>query len=206
MDIGLGPTLGTAFRNHRMIVIEYDNQGYMNTGGQLSYSTPLGHQTLTSHVGKTSFGKSFHHRDTPALMVAAGIPYVFTAIESYTTDLVGKAAKAQWYAKNEGLAFGKILVTCPLNWGSEEKLGQQVLQRAVDCCFFPLYEVEHGVTTLSEQPEAQGKKIPVKDWLELMAKTRHLLKPEAASTLSAIQAEVDRRWARLKAMAEHPLL
>jgi pyruvate ferredoxin oxidoreductase alpha subunit len=44
MDIGIGPALGAAHRRHRMMILEYDNQGYMNTGAQLSYSTPLGHR------------------------------------------------------------------------------------------------------------------------------------------------------------------
>src|SRR5690606_13323927 len=51
MDIGMGPAIGTALRNHKMIILEYDNEGYMNTGSQLSYSTPLGHRTSTSEVG-----------------------------------------------------------------------------------------------------------------------------------------------------------
>ena len=42
LDIGLGSALGAAIRNHNMIIFEYDNGGYMNTGYQLSYSTPLG--------------------------------------------------------------------------------------------------------------------------------------------------------------------
>ena len=42
MDIGMGSALGTALRNHRLIIFEYDNGGYMNTGYQLSYSTPMG--------------------------------------------------------------------------------------------------------------------------------------------------------------------
>lgn len=206
MDIGMGPTIGTALRNHKMIILEYDNQGYMNTGGQLSYTTPFGKETVTSHVGKTSFGKSFHHKDTVAIMAATGIPYVFTAIESYGTDLVAKAAKAQWYAKNEGLVFGKILISCPLNWASEEKYGQEILQKAADSCFFPLYEVEHGLTRLSYDPEKDGRKIPLKNWLEMMGKAKHLLKPEYSEALEAFQHEVDRRWSRLKARSEHPLL
>lgn len=206
MDIGMGPTIGTALRNHKMIILEYDNQGYMNTGGQLSYTTPFGKETSTSHVGKSSFGKSFHHKDTAAIMAATGIPYVFTAIEGFGTDLVAKAAKAQWYAKNHGLAFGKILVACPLNWGSEEKYGLEVLQRAVDCCFFPIYEVENGLTTISYNPEQQQRKIRVEQWLEMMGKEKHLLKPEYASALASFQKEIDRRWERLKAMSEHPLL
>lgn len=206
MDIGMGPTIGTALRNHHMIILEYDNQGYMNTGGQLSYTTPLGKATSTSHIGKRSRGKAFHHKDTLAIMAATGIPYVFSAIESYGTDLIEKAAKAQWFARHEGLAFGKILVSCPLNWGSEERYGQEILSRAVDACFFPLLEIQNGLTTLSYDPESLGKKVPVARWLESMQKTKHLLLPENAEALEELQTEVDRRWHRLKAMAEHPLL
>ena len=48
----------SALRNHKMIILEYDNEGYMNTGAQLSYSTPLGHRTSTSNVGKYQGGKT----------------------------------------------------------------------------------------------------------------------------------------------------
>ena len=44
------------------------------------------------------------------------------------------------------------------------------------------------------------------DWLKLMGKTSHLLKPENAEIVAGIQAETERRWARIKAMHEHPLL
>jgi pyruvate ferredoxin oxidoreductase alpha subunit len=206
MDIGMGPTIGTALRNHKMIVLEYDNQGYMNTGGQLSYTTPYGKATSTSHVGPQAFGKTFHHKDTVLIMTATGISYVFSAIEGFGTDLVEKAAKAQWYARNKGLAFGKILVACPLNWGSEERYGLEILQRAVDCCFFPIYEIEDGLTTLSYNPEKDGKKIPVSKWLEMMNKEKHLLKPENKEHLNQFQLEIDRRWNRLKARSEHLLL
>lgn len=205
MDIGMGPTIGTALRNHRMIILEYDNQGYMNTGGQLSYTTPFGKATSTSQVGAHSFGKAFHHKDTLSIMAATGIPYLFSAIEGIGTDLVEKAAKAQWYSR-KGLVFGKILVACPLNWGSEERHGLEILQRAVDCCFFPLYEIENGLTILSYDPEPSGKKICVDQWLELMAKEKHLLNAGNESILAEFQSEIDRRWRRLKARAEHPLL
>ena len=32
MDIGMGSALGTALRGHRLLLFEYDNGGYMNTG------------------------------------------------------------------------------------------------------------------------------------------------------------------------------
>jgi len=40
----------------------------------------------------------------------------------------------------------------------------------------------------------------------MMGKTRHLLQPENADLLAEFEAEVERRWQRLKAKHEHPLL
>lgn len=206
MDIGMGAALGAAHRNHRMMILEYDNQGYMNTGAQLSYATPFGHRTSTSEVGKALPGKRYHHKDTAQIFAACHLPYVFTSSEGYPEDLMRKAAKAQYYAKREGLVYGKILSFCPLNWRTADDAAQPVLQAAIDSCFFPLYEVEHGQTTLTYDPEAAGRRIPVGDWLKLMGKTRHLVTPAGAPMLAGIQAEVDRRWSRIKAMHEHPLL
>jgi pyruvate ferredoxin oxidoreductase alpha subunit len=206
MDIGMGPTIGAANRNHRMIVLEYDNQGYMNTGAQLSYSTPLGHRTSTSNVGPMQVGKQYHHKDILQIMAATHIPYVFSATEGFPQDLIAKAAKAQWYARNEGMAFGKLLSFCPLNWLTADDVGTQVVQAGVDSCAFPLYEVENGKTTVTYDPEAIGRRIPLKDYLGMMGKSRHLLSKENKPVLEAGEAEVERRWSRLKAMHEHPLL
>jgi pyruvate ferredoxin oxidoreductase alpha subunit len=206
MDIGMGPALGAAHRNHAMMILEYDNQGYMNTGAQLSYSTPLGHRTSTSEVGSDGRGKRYHHKDTAQIFAACHLPFVFTASEGYPEDLMRKVAKAQRYAKREGLVYGKILSFCPLNWRTTDDAAAPVLQAAIDCCFFPLYEVEHGHTTLTYDPEASGRRQPVGRWLELMGKTRHLVQPGQADTLRNIQDEVDRRWRRLKAMHAHPEL
>ncbi|HEB71410.1 MAG TPA: pyruvate synthase [Nitrospirae bacterium] len=204
LDIGLGPALGAAFRSHNMIVLEYDNQGYMNTGNQLSFTTPLGHATSTSNVGSIGRGKTFHHKDSAQLFASCHIPYVFTGAESMYKDLIKKAAKAQWYAKHEGMVFGKLYSDCPLNWRHPDHNGQEIIQAGIDCNFFPLYEVERGVTTLNYDPEAKGKKIPVTKWLEYTGKTKHLLKEHNKDIVDKFQKEVDRRFARIKAMSEHP--
>ena len=206
MDIGMGSAIGTALRNHKMIMLEYDNEGYMNTGSQLSYSTPLGHLTSTSGVGKAQTGKAFHHKDTAQILASTNIPYVFTATESYPQDLIMKAAKAQWYAQHEGLAYGKLLVSCPLNWKAEDRGGNKIIKAAVDACFFPLYEVERGVTNITYNPEAKNTKVPVTDWLKMLGKTKHLLKEENKPLLESFEKEIERRWAQLKAKHEHPLL
>ena len=204
-DIGIGPSLGAAARGNRFILIEYDNQGYQNTGSQLSFTVPLGHSTSTSNFGPFQHGKSTHHKDTAQIFNAAHIPYVFTASESIPRDLIRKAVKAQKYAE-EGLVFGKLISYCPLAWRTEDQLAWPILQAAVDCCFFPLYEIERGITTINYDPEEKGKRVPVGEWLKTMGKTRHMLRTECKPVLDAFQAEVDRRWARLKEMHKNPLL
>ncbi len=206
MDIGMGSAIGAAMRNHKMIILEYDNEGYMNTGSQLSYSTPLGHMTSTSNVGKNQFGKRSHHKDTAQIMAATNIPYVFTATEAFPQDFVKKAAKAQWYSQNEGLVYGKVLSACPLNWKSKDEDGETIVSRAVHCNFFPLYEVEHGITQITYNPEAKGKKVPVSEWLGMMGKTKHLLKPEYAEILHEIESEIERRWMRLQVKHNNPYI
>jgi pyruvate ferredoxin oxidoreductase alpha subunit len=206
MDIGMGAALGTAHRNHRMIILEYDNQGYMNTGSQLSYSTPYGHRTSTSEVGGKLSGKRFHHKDTAQIFAACNLPYVFTASEGYPEDFMRKISKAQWYAKREGLVYGKVLSFCPLNWRTKDDAAQEVLQTAIDCCFFPLYEVEKGHTNITYDPDAIGRRRTVGAWLGQMGKTKHMLAAENTERLDMIEHEVDKRWQRLKIKSEHPEL
>ncbi|PLR83974.1 thiamine pyrophosphate-dependent enzyme [Bacillus sp. V33-4] len=206
MDIGMGSAIGTALRNHKLIILEYDNEGYMNTGSQMSYSTPLGHMTSTSNVGKSQKGKAFHHKDTAQIMAAANIPYVFTGTEAFPQDLIKKAAKAQWYAQNVGTVYGKILITCPLNWKSDDRLGEKIVEAAVNSCFFPLYEVEQGITAITYDPDKKNKRIPLSEWLKLMGKTKHLLKEENKQLLADFEEEVEKRWQRLSAKHENILL
>lgn len=206
MDIGMGSAIGTALRNHRLIIFEYDNGGYMNTGYQLSYSTPKGAKSSTSHTGKTQYGKTFFHKDTPEIMAATHIPYIATVAESNPGDFIKKAAKAAAYSREFGTAYVKALSACPLNWSDKPNLERGVISAAVDCCYFPLYEIEQGITTLSYDPEEKNKKIPVTEWLGMMGRTKHLLKEEYHSVTEDIQNEIDRRYARLKARSESPLL
>ena len=202
LDIGMGSALGTALRGHRLLIFEYDNGGYMNTGYQLSYSTPLGARSSTSHLGSKQYGKTFFHKDMPRIMAATGIPYVATVAESNPTDFMKKAAKAAHYAKTEGTAYVKAISACPLNWNDKPATERKVIEAAVNSCYFPLYEVEHGVTRLSYDPEKTGKKIPVLDWLSMMGRTKHLQKEEYAHIVARMQQEIDARFTELKKRAE----
>ena len=206
MDIGMGSALGTALRGHHLLLFEYDNGGYMNTGYQLSYSTPMGAKSSTSHLGKTQYGKTFFHKDMPQIMAATHLPYVATVAESNPHDFIKKAAKAAAYAREFGTAYVKALSACPLNWNDRPDTERKVIAAAVDCCYFPLYEIERGITSLSYDPKNSHKKIPVTEWFSMMGRTKHLATEEYKSVADQIQAEVDRRYERLAACAEHPLL
>lgn len=206
MDIGMGSALATALRGHRVLLFEYDNGGYMNTGYQLSYSTPKGARSSTSHVGSCQYGKHYFHKDMPALMAATNIPYVATVAESDPVDFIRKAAKAADYAKKEGLAYVKAISACPLNWNDPPNKERRVIEAAVNCCYFPLYEVERGITTLNYDPGKKGRKIPVLDWLSMMGRTKHLKKEEYREVVESLQEEVDRRFKCLVAKSESPYL
>jgi pyruvate ferredoxin oxidoreductase alpha subunit len=66
--------------------------------------------------------------------------------------------------------------------------------------------VYNGITSITYNPEEKDNKIPVIDWLKSMGKTRHLTKPDNADIVESFQEEVNRRWEKLKAMHENPLL
>ena len=206
-DIGMDQLIGSALRNDPFIFLEYDNKGYMNTGGQLCYSGIFGQRNSNAHVGKAQHGKTTQHKDIVEIMRGTNAPYLFTAAESNPRDVIQKARKAQAVVRNGGFAFGKFFSTCPLNWGSDQAKGNDIIDHVVKSCLHPLYEVENGVTTLNYDPEKNNSKIPVTDALKMMGSIfSHLATERFADEAAAIQAEVDTRWARLKARAENPVL
>lgn len=194
MDIGLGSALAAATRNHNMIIFEYDNGGYMNTGYQYSYTTPLGAKSATSHIGIVERGKPYLPKDTPKLFSATGINYIATVAESNPQDFMVKAKKAQYYADNYGLAYIKAISACPLNWQDEPKYERDVIRKAVDSCYFPLYEIERGITKVSYKPK---NKIEVIEFLKAVGRTKHLVKEKYNDIVNIIQKNVDKKWNEL---------
>lgn len=194
LDIGLGSAIGSAIRNHKMIIFEYDNGGYMNTGYQYSYSTPLGSKSSTSHIGPYEYGKGFLQKDNPKIFSATGIPYVATVAESHLTDFMKKAKKAQEYTKTHGMAYIKALSACPLNWGDNPGDERNVIETAVKSCYHPLYEIEQGKINITYNPEDKNEKVPVSQWLKMMGRTKHI----DEDICNIIQQETDRRWDNLK--------
>ncbi len=206
-DIGMDQLIGSALRNDPIIFLEYDNKGYMNTGGQLCYTGILGQRNSNAHIGPGQKGKKTHHKDIVEILRGTNAPYLFQAAESNPRDMIMKARKAQATVRNGGFAFGKLFSACPLNWGSDPAQGNEIIDKAVKSCLHPLYEIEHSVTTLNYDPEKVNAKLPIVELFKAMGTAyAHLTGEKFADVTAEIQQEVDRRWARLKAQSENPTL
>jgi len=192
-DIGLQALSGALERGHKFLFVCYDNEAYMNTGVQRSGATPFGASTTTSPSGEESLGKAQARKDMTAIVVAHHVPYVAQAAASHWHDLSLKAERA---AGADGPAFLNVLTDCPLGWGHHPRVGTQVLDAAVETCFWPLYEVDGGEYRLTYEPEHQ---LPIEKWLEGQARFAHLLRPENRALVDRIQAQVDGEWADLRA-------
>lgn len=206
-DIGLDQLIAAALRNDPFIVLEYDNKGYMNTGAQMCYSGFRGQKNTNAPVGTKQSGKRTHHKDILEILRGTFAPYLASAAESNGLDMIRKARKAQAVVRAGGFAFVKTLSVCPLNWGMDEHVGPSAVEACVDACMHPLFEIDHGKTVITYDPAAKGKKIPVTEAFTKMGGAyRHLSTPEFTDIAREVQEEVDRRWARLKAMADCSLL
>ncbi len=206
-DIGMDQVIGSALRNDPFILLEYDNKGYMNTGAQLCYTGFKGQKNSNAHVGAEQKGKTHHHKDIIEILRGTFAAYLASASESHAADMIRKARKAQAVTRAGGFAFVKAISVCPLNWGMDEHIGPSAVEAIVNACMHPLFEVEHGITRLTVDPERSGKKIPVTDAFAKMGGAfRHLVSPDFAPIAAEVQEEVDRRWARLKAMSESKVL
>jgi pyruvate ferredoxin oxidoreductase beta subunit len=190
-DIGLQALSGAAERGHQFLYVCYDNGAYMNTGIQRSSATPFGAQTTTSPAGSVIPGKQQFRKDLTAIMAAHNIPYAAQAAPSQWKDLMKKTRKAVGCG---GPAFMNVLASCNRGWRHASEDTIEIIQLAVDTCFWPLYEVENGQARLTYRPK---EKRPLVDWLERQGRFRHLFKDENRHLLDEFQAETDRRWEQL---------
>ena len=192
-DIGFQSLSGAMERGHNMLYVCYDNGAYMNTGIQRSSATPFGASTSTAPAGKVHQGKEQFSKDLTACIVAHNIPYVAQASPHNPRDLMAKVTKA---LDIEGPAFINVVAPCHRGWRTKVEESMEMARLAVDTCYWPLFEVERGVWTVSYKPK---EKRPLLDWIKPQGRFRHLFKPGNEGILEQLQAEVDRKWAALLA-------
>lgn len=190
-DIGLQSLSGAMERGHDMLYICYDNGAYMNTGIQRSSATPLGADTTTCPAGSVVPGKLQERKDLTAIMASHGIPYVATASPSHWSDLMKKVKKA---LEIKGPKFMNIIAPCNRGWRSRNDNAILLSRLAVETCYWPLYEIENGVTKISIKPK---EKKPLSDFLKYQGRFKHLFAPENEWLLKKAQEQVDKTWERL---------
>jgi pyruvate ferredoxin oxidoreductase beta subunit len=196
-DIGLQSLSGALERGHRFVFVCYDNEAYMNTGVQRSGATPFGASTTTSPAGAAALGKAQQRKDMTAIAAAHHIPYVAQGCSAHWQDLSEKVERA---AHADGPAFLNVLTNCPVGWGHEPRLALEILNAAVDSCYWPLYEVVDGRYRLTYAPETI---VPVARFLRPQKRFAHLFEPGARPVLAEIQRQVDADWASLLELASH---
>ncbi len=195
-DIGFQALSGAMERGHDMLYICYDNGAYMNTGIQRSSATPLGADTTTSPAGSVIPGKIQSRKDMTKIMAAHNIPYTAQTSPSHWQDLMKKVRKA---LEIRGPKFMNILSPCNRGWRSRSDDAIMLSRLAVDTCYWPLYEVEDGVTRVTFMPK---EKKPVVDFLMPQGRFKHLFAPENEWMIKKFQEMVDKEWESLLKSAE----
>lgn len=191
-DIGFQSLSGAMERGHDMTYICYDNGAYMNTGIQRSSATPFGADTTTCPVGSESQGKQQQRKDLTRIMAAHGIPYVAQASPSHWQDLMRKVRKA---LDIKGPKFINIISPCNRGWRTKTNDAIQLSRLAVETCYWPLFEIENGVTNITVTPR---EKKPLTEFLKPQGRFKHMFAPENAWMLEAAQQHVDACWDRLQ--------
>jgi pyruvate ferredoxin oxidoreductase beta subunit len=197
-DIGIQALSGAVERGHDFLYVLYDNEAYMNTGIQRSGGTPLGAFTTTSQAGSAVPGKLENKKPIAEIMVAHDMPYVATAAPYYWKDLIVKARKG---IEVNGPAFLHVFAPCPRGWRSDAAKSIELTKLAVETCIFPLWEAINGEYQLSIPSKvialAPQTKKPVKEYLQVQGRFRHLFTPNYEIILEEIQRLTDEKWNRL---------
>jgi pyruvate ferredoxin oxidoreductase beta subunit len=191
-DIGFQALSGTMERGHDILYICYDNGAYMNTGIQRSSATPFGADTTTSPAGSVVPGKTQQRKNLTKIMAAHNIPYTAQASPSHWLDLMKKVRKA---LEIKGPKFMNILSPCNRGWRSRTDDAIMLSRLAVQTCYWPLYEVEDGVTRITFKPK---EKKPITDFLKPQGRFKHLFSPENEWIIKRFQEEIDKEWDRLQ--------
>lgn len=199
-DIGLQALSGALERGHDFLYVCYDNEGYMNTGGQRSGGTPYGANTETEPAGTESFGKSKQRKDLMEIVKAHGIKYLAQANVANLADLKKKAQKA---LETSGPSFLLVLQPCTNQWKFPTSEYVNIGKLATETNFWPLYEIENGNYVINYVPKERK---PIEEFLKTQGRFKHLFKenPPAGgkNVIAEIQKTVDENFEKLAKKAQ----
>ncbi len=190
-DIGLQSLSGALERQHDFLYVCYDNEAYMNTGGQRSGATPYGADTETTPAGKNSFGKTEKRKDLMSIVIAHHIKYAAQANVAYLNDLKMKAKKA---FEMDGPRFLLVLQSCTDLWKYPTSQYVNIGKLATETNFWPLWEYLDGkykINWATENPKI------LEEFLKTQGRFKHLFKPGGEKIIDEMQKEVNDNWRKL---------
>jgi len=186
-DIGLQALSSAAERNEDILYICFDNEGYMNTGGQKSSSTPK-----SAVTGSTPAGKETSKKNMVEILAAHRIPYIATTSPGDLNDMAAKVEKAKAI---RGTKVIIVLIPCLAGWGVVDDGAVKTARLAVDSGVFPLLEVFGGHDYVLNKTT---KNRPINDYLKQQKRYRHM----SVEQIASLQAEVDEQWQRIQKRVE----
>ncbi len=197
-DIGLQSLSGMLERGHKVLYVNYDNEGYMNTGGQRSGATPYGANMTTTPASETDIGNKTFRKDLMEIVKGHHLEYLAQANVAYIEDLRKKTKKA-FQALEKGPAFLLVLQPCTNVWKFPTSDYVKVGKLATETNFWPLYEIEkdnYKINLKIENPK------PIEEYLKTQRRFKHLLRPENQEVVNYIQENINQRWNKLLKKAE----
>jgi pyruvate ferredoxin oxidoreductase beta subunit len=190
-DIGLQSLSGALERGHDFLYVCYDNEGYMNTGGQRSSASPYGASTETTPFGAHDIGNELMRKDIMQIVDAHHVKYLAQANVAFIDDLAMKAKKA---LSIEGPKFLLVLQPCTNLWKYPTSEYVNIGRLATETNFWPLYEIENGkyvINYVNENPK------PIEEFLKTQGRFKHLFKDENKPVIEKMQKMVDEKWKEL---------
>ena len=189
-DIGFQVLSAAIQRQHRFIYLCYDNQGYMNTGGQSSGTTEKFTATKTSPTGSLSEPKRL-----PEIFMNHPVKYLATANVGYPVDFMNKILKAK---QTNGPSYIHVSTPCVPAWGIEPENMIKIAKKAVTTGYEILYEFSEEEITLSAPSKPYRDKLkrdPLVDYLKLQQRFSHIIDDPHA--LKILNDNTDIHWKRL---------
>jgi pyruvate/2-oxoacid:ferredoxin oxidoreductase beta subunit len=126
-------------------------------------------------------------KDIGRIMAAHGIPYIASTTPAHPHDMLAKFAKAR---DIRGFRFIHVLAACTPGWRIDSAHAIAAMRAAVDARLFPVYEIHEERIRITVEP----KNIPVKEYLEMQGRFRHMTDEQIA----ALEADIDRQWKWLR--------
>jgi pyruvate ferredoxin oxidoreductase beta subunit/oxalate oxidoreductase subunit beta len=170
-DIGFsGLSMGLSYDYPRLLYVVYDNEAYMNTGVQVSSTTPWGATTTFTPAGKVKPIGNTRMKKNVALIAAAHtkVKYVATATLWPPLDLMNKVHRA---LNSGGPSLIHVLIPCPKGWFSPTDATVSLSRLAMETGSWVLWENINGRFKLNYRPKPRKH---VREYLRLQGRFAHL--------------------------------